>query len=248
MAFTGISSIGTNTIRGLIGQFTAKDSAIKAKGKTNYTVQSVGRRLLRFLRKCYEAEFAQEFLMQDLELLAGGYDRNKQWPTIFRIDVRANKLERVFAPGEFGVAFGGQMDWIQRIVFGTDNRNRVKMRGRVDDLLELYRQKIIERLQSDGHDVDVPGPDAFGEELRLFHEWDLDRLQANWEEFSEQNAIDSVDFFLHIMIRAQDVSAQLPTVGGDIHIAVVRKDGFYPVTKEVWKHAEHEVSIPEVGR
>jgi hypothetical protein len=248
VGFTGISSIGANTIRGLIAEFTERDPAIKAAGRTNYTVRSIAERLLRFLQARYEAEFKQEFLRQDLELLVGGYDRNKQWATIYRIYVRDDKLEREFAPGEFGVAFAGQMDWIQRIVFGTDNRNRVKLRKRVEDLLKLYRQKIVDCLQSGGCQVDVPEPAAFGEELQVFHGWDLDRLQANWAEFSEQNAIDCVDFLLDIMIRSQDVSAQLPTVGGNIHICVIRKDGFYPVTKEVWRHGEHEVPIPEVGR
>jgi hypothetical protein len=248
VAFTGITAIGANTIRGLIVEFTEKDPAIKAGGRTNYTVYRIAQRLLRLLRQYYEQEFPQEFLRQDLELLVGGYDRAKQYPVIIRVDVRNDKLERVFSPGAFGIAFSGQMDWIQRIVFGTDVRNQVKLHTRVEYLLRLYQQKIIEGLQSDGHQLDVPEPDAFGEELQLFHEWSLDGLRANWAEFSEQNAIDCVDFFLGIMIRAQDVSEQLPTVGGDVHIAVIRKDGFHPVTKEVWKHRDYEVPIPEVGR
>ena len=140
------------------------------------------------------------------------------------------------------------MDWIQRIVFGTDSRNRVKLRVRADELLGLYRQKLEEHLQSIGQQFELPNHSDFGDELQMFHgDWDLDGLDANWPEFSEQNAIDCVEFFLEIMIRAQDVSSQLPTVGGNTHIAVIRKDGFFPVTKEVWTHGEHEVSIPEVG-
>ena len=55
------------------------------------------------------------------------------------------------------------------------------------------------------------------------------------------DAINCVDFFLRIMIQAQDISSQLPTVGGDVHIAVIRKDGYHQVTKEVWQHQAHEV-------
>lgn len=246
VAFAGITSIGPDTIRGLIAEFADGDRAIKTK--ENYAVQTVARRLLAFLWAAYQAEYAEEYQREDLELLVGGYDRNKRWPVIVRIDVKANKLERTFGPGEFGIAFGGQKDWIQRIVFGTDTRNLVKLRLRTEDLLNLYREKVVEMLQSDGYNGEVPSPDAFGEELQLFHEWGIEGLGANWAEFSEQNAIDCVDFFLDIMIRAQDVSPQLPTVGGNIHIVVIRKDGYYPVTKEVWRHGEHEVPIPEVGR
>jgi 20S proteasome alpha/beta subunit len=247
VAFTGTTSVGSNTIRGLITDFTEADPGVKAAGTRNYAVHTIAQRLLDFLRKHYEAEVTDEFLPPELELLIGGYDRNRQWPVIYRADVRRNTLERVFDAGEFGVAFAGQMDWIQRIVFGTDTRNKVNLRRRTEKVLDLYRQKIVERLESDGHNVEVPTADTLGEELQLFHEWDLDGLEASWDEFSEQNAIDCVDFFLYIMIRAQDVSQQLPTVGGSVHIAVIRKDGFHPVTKEVWKHGDHEVQIPGVG-
>lgn len=50
------------------------------------------------------------------------------------------------------------------------------------------------------------------------------------------------------MIQAQDISSQLPTVGGDVHIAVIRRDGYYPVTKEVWHHQGYEVETLEDGQ
>ena len=248
VAFTGSSSIGDHTVRVLISEFTGQDQAVTADGTANYTVKSISGRLLSFLRKYYRVAFPQEFLKQDLELLVGGYDRNKQYPTIVRVDVRKENVEVECAPGEFGIAFGGQMDWIQRIVFGTDHRNRIKLQTRAEELLQRYRQKVLERLDSQEGGVDIADPSEFGEEFHLFHEWEMDQLQANWAEFTEQSAIDCVDFFLNIMIRAQDVSAQLPTVGGNVHIAVIRKDGFHPVTKEVWRHGDHEVVIPGVGQ
>ena len=45
----------------------------------------------------------------------------------------------------------------------------------------------------------------------MFTNWDIEGLDAKFEDFSEQNAIDCVDFFIEIMIRAQAVSSQLPT-------------------------------------
>jgi hypothetical protein len=213
----------------------------------DYSVERVTEALLASLRGPYEAAFPEEYLAQDLELLVGGYDPHAEWPVLCRLDVRANRAERVFQEGEFGIAFAGQMDWIQRIVFGTDNRNRVKLRQRSKHLIHRYRELALEQLAREGHAVPLPEVDSLGEELELFREWDLDGLEPDWAQFSEQNAIDCVDFFLTIMIKAQDVAPQLPTVGGPVHIAVVRRDGFHPVTKEVWRHNEHEVAIPEVG-
>jgi hypothetical protein len=247
--FTGTVSLGDHTIRGLVAEFVGRDPATKGRPPPNYTVNSVATRLLKFLRTYYVAAYPQEYLEQELELLVAGYDRNQRWPTVMRVDVRRDRILREFAPGEFGIAFGGQMDWIQRIVFGTDSRNMVSLAKRSNELLNLYRDRLAEKLARDGLSVDLPEPDSFGDELRLFHNWSLEGLQSNWPDFSEQNAIDCVSFFLRIMIKAQDVSAKLPTVGGDVHIAVIRKeDGYCPVTKEVWTHEGYEVPVPEVGR
>ncbi len=243
--FTGIVSIGPHTIRGLVSSFIAQDIPTR-QGNRNYSVKTVTERLLKHFRHYYTNEYKQSYLEQELELLVAGYDRDKQWPTILRVDVRRNKIDVEFPAGEFGIAFAGQMDWIQRIVFGTDTQNRVNLRSRVDELLELYRARLQAHVTANGYTGDLPKPGSFGTELALFQDWDLDSLDANWGNFSEQNAIDCISFFLGVMIQAQDVSAQLPTVGGNKHIAVIRKDGFYPVTKEVWTHEDHQVSIPEV--
>ena len=242
--FTGISSVGERTVRSIVSEFVNADSGVKRGGKANYTVKTLAERFLLLSRKYYEEAYEDAHFKPDLELLVAGYDRNVEFPTIVRVDVRQNSVSCQFAPGEFGVAFGGQMDWIQRIVFGTDTRNRVNLIARTRELLQQYRGALIEHLRPYGiNDLPPPRP-----EMALFEDWDLDGLEANWEEFSEQNAIDCVDFFLRIMIGSQDVSSRLPTVGGNVHIAVIRKDGFYPVTREVWTHEDHAVPIPEVGR
>ncbi len=206
----------------------------------------LAKKLLNLLGDYYDQAYDPSWPNRpDLELLVAGYDHKETFPTVVRINVRARELRNIYHPGQFGVAFGGQMDWIQRIAFGTDDANSSRLRERTRYLLSQYRQSLIERVRPHGL-TDLPAP---GPELDLFHgNWRLQGLQANWGEFSEQNAINCVDFFLQIMIGSQDVSSRLPTVGGDVHIAVIRKDGFHPVSKEVWRHGGHEVFIPEVGR
>jgi len=247
-AFTGAMAVGHRMVRSLISEFVENDEAI-SKGKKNYTVHTVAERLLAFLKAQFDAEYAQDILKPDLELLVAGYDRNGQTPSIFRVNIKNNTVEKAFASGSpYGVVFGGQTDWIQRIVFGTDTDNRVRLIERCSELLERYRQYVQAALESSGISFNVPGPETFGRQLWVFEGWQLNQLQSDWASFSEQNAIDCVNFFLTIMFRAQDISSQLPTVGPPVHIAVIRKDGYYPATKEVWTVGDHEVAIPEVGR
>ena len=246
--FTGMTSIGSHTIGKLISQF-KKDSTLfdEDAEPTNYTVRSVGVGLLEYLRQSYASTFPQPHSRPELELIVGGYDRLSHLPTLYRIDVREDNCDEIFSSDSpFGVAFGGQKDWIQRIVFGTDENNQIGLAQRAQELLIDYQQRISDAVANAGITFEVPGPDSWGDELKLFNNWSLQGLDANIADFSEQNAIDCVDFFIEIMIRAQAVSSQLPTVGGDINVAVIRKDGFRFVSRQEWRHGDHSIKIPGV--
>ena len=69
--------------------------------------------------------------------------------------------------------------------------------------------------------------------------WSFDGFHANWGDFSEQNAIDCVDFFIRIMREAQRFATAMPTVGGDIHIALVSKSGYKSISKEEYTLDTH---------
>lgn len=244
--FAGTTSIGNRTIGKLISDFRETDTVFDTESEpSNYAVRTVGNRLLQSLRQSYDSTFPQQHARPELELIIGGYDKLSHLPSLYRIDVRENTLVEIFSgDSPFGVAFGGQKDWIQRIVFGTDDNNQVRLAQRAHDLLVDYHEKVTDAVANAGFTFDVPHPSSWGDEFNLFKDWNLQGLDANIADFSEQNAIDCVDFFIEIMIRAQAVSSQLPTVGGDINIAVVRKDGFRFVSRQEWRHRDHSIKIP----
>ena len=246
--FSGITSIGDRTIGKMISAFKERELAsVPGTEQSNYTVRSVCDRLREFLRQYYASIYPQAYMQPELELIIGGYGKLGHLPSLYRIDVQEDTIDEVFSSeSPFGVAFGGQKDWIQRIVFGTDVENQVRLAERTHALLLDYHRLISDAVANAGIAFEVPGPDSWGDELGLFTDWDLQGLDADFAEFSEQNAIDCVDFFIEIMIRAQAVSSRLPTVGGDIHIAVVRKEGFQFVSREEWRHGDHSIKIPGV--
>ena len=246
--FTGITSIGKRTIGKLISEFRHANSDLRQDSEpSNYSVRSVATRLLDYLKQPYDSTFPEPHARPDLELIVGGYDNLSYLPSLYRIDVRKHSIEEIFpSDSPFGVAFGGQKDWIQRIVFGTDENNQVRLALRAHDLLNNYHQRISDAIADAGITFEVPSPDSWGDELNLFNDWNLEGLDADIADFSEQNAIDCVDFFIEIMIRAQTVSSQLPTVGGDINVAVIRKDGFRFVSRQEWRHRDHSIKIPGV--
>jgi len=85
---TGIASLGDRTIKSLINEFKSKEPAFNNKKKpTNYTVKSIGKKLLNFINKFYKEAYSEE-RMPHLEFMIGGYDKQKQVPSIMGSSLR----------------------------------------------------------------------------------------------------------------------------------------------------------------
>lgn len=234
----GLVSIGDRTIQSLIEEFKSQGPAFKTKPKPpNYTVRSIAKKMLDFILRDFECAYPDERIRPNLELILGGYDKRGQIPKIVRIKVSENKV--VDTVRKFGIVFGGQMKEIQRIVFGTDGENKRKIGSRHIDLLNKYRDKMKELLKQKDISIEIPDlSENDKKQLEIFSDgWDLDGLNTNWGDFSEQNAIECVDFFVDIMIKSQQFSEGMPSVGGQVHIALVTKtEGFRFVSREEYSH------------
>lgn len=240
---TGIVSIGERTIKSLISEFKSKEKAFSSKVRTtNYTVNSISKRLLTFINKNYLKIYGDKNIKPVLELMVGGYDKQKQIPSIYRIYVHENKTEEAIK--DFGIAFGGQMQEIQRIVFGTDVANKMKIVDRMINRLNLYHSLLEDFFKKNKIAVKIPKPIEFKKELNPSEDWDLDGFDANWGDFSEQNAIECVNFFVNIMIKSQQFSNSMPTVGGNVHIALITKEkGFRFISREEYEHEGYMTPI-----
>ena len=158
--FTGVSSLGNRPIRSIVSEFVdqLERDAVPA---SDYKVKALARQLLDLLGSYYDKVYEDSRLSRpDLELLVAGYDHDQTFPTVVRMNVQTRQLRHTYLPGQFGVSFGGQMDWIQRIVHGTDGANLSRLAERSWNLLEQYRQSLIEHVRPHGlADLPAPGPD-----------------------------------------------------------------------------------------
>ena len=242
---TGISSIGDRTIKSLIEEFKNKEPAFSKRSKRkNYTVKSVARKTLDFITTKFEKEYKDGKSKPELEFIFGGYDKSKPIPKIIRMKLPKKEIEETLKERKFGIVFGGQMKEIQRIVFGTDVWNELRIKYRHIELLRKYRNKMNDFLKKQNISVEIPVLSIKDiNELDMFSDgWDLDGFNANWGDFSEQNAIECVDFFVNIMIKSQQFSEGMPTVGGEVHIALITKqEGFRFISKEEYYHGSHFV-------
>ncbi len=242
---TGISSIGQRTIKSLINEFKSNNIFFFKKGGYR-KVKIISSQLLKFLWNKYCAQYPDPASTRPiLELIIGGYDFASPIPIIYRIKVNENKVEDTIP--DFGIVFGGQMDEIQRIVFGTNAENKVRIAQRNGEILEKYHKILLKYLKEKRIDIDLPAPIEFIKDLAIFEGgWDLFGFNANWGDFSEQNAIECVDFFINIMVKSQQFSSRMPTVGGEVHIGLITKeDGFRFVSREELSHAGHAIQLKE---
>ena len=246
---TGIASIKNRTIKSLIGEFKSKrrsDRRTRSSAR-DYTVRAVAEELLDFITMYYNEEYQAGKSKPYLELMIGGYNKNSPFPSIFKILVADWKIEDTFpADNPFGIAFGGQMQEIQRIVFGTDGSNKVKLLIRVGELFDKYRTILQEFLKERQVSIELPSFQDYKDDLYLFQNWDLDGFDADWGDFSEQNAIECVNFFVEIMAKSQQFSSRLPTVGGDIHIGLITKDkGFRFISRQEYVHEGYTTPVED---
>lgn len=239
---TGISSIGNRTIKSLVNEFKRTDVAFnKGKSPSNYTVKTLSNRLLKFIGEYYDKEHSEKMVKPSLELMVGGYDKQKPIPTIYRIYVHKKTVESPFNGG-FGIAFGGLTQEIERLVFGIDFINRIRLSLRVEELFDRYRDLLQDSLKKKGISEKLKRFTAFGNKLKLFKDWGFYEFVADWGDFSEQNAIECVNFFVEIMIKSQQFSSMLPMVGGDAHIGLITKeDGFRFISREEYEHEGYKI-------
>lgn len=241
--FAGIVSIGDRTIKNLIGEFKSTDPIFRSTAN-DYTLSSAGSRLLEFIWRYYSKEYPDAEDRPDLEFMLGGYDKQKRTPAVVRIYCNKNRIENTYY--DFGVFLGGQMEEIQRLVFGSDALNIINLTKRTDYLLRRYRELLAQQLKESKIEIRLKNPQDFDNELQLFHGWRLEGLDADWAAFSEQNAIDCVDFLVNIMIRSQRFSTRMPTVGGGVQVAVIKKEsGFTFISRREWRHGDHTVPVQE---
>ncbi len=233
--FTGIVSIGNRTVKSLLSDFTSTDKAFKS-GATNYTVKTIAERLLKSLRTHYQAEYSELIapFRPDLELILAGYDKSGPHPRIAKINLKKDKVDIQDPP--FWPVFGGQSREIERVVYGIDLESWVRLEERHFDILSRFAQETAKLHGKQG----IP---ELSKQHRLFtDEFRLPGIAASWGDFSEQNAIDCVGYFVRIMEGAQRFSARMPTVGGAIHVALVdRKNGFRFISRREYSHEDHRV-------
>lgn len=239
--FSGIAAVNDRSIRDLTESFVETQYDFL---NGEHSMEDVATRLRDHFAVEYKAEYGgpgASFPSPTLDLLVSGYShdqiKGEVWEVFFG---RANKegdVIQMTGPGVYEVVFGGQYDVAQRVVNGMDNRTRANFKQRIINIGDLYRDKLIQHLKDHGMSVDLPVISDFAADIGVDDMTWVAGTDLDLANFSEQAAIDFVDFLIDLMIKSQQFSARLQTVGGRIHVALITKRyGFRWLSKEEYTH------------
>ncbi|MCY4351698.1 MAG: hypothetical protein OXC45_01165 [Gemmatimonadetes bacterium] len=240
---SGIISIGNTTLKSIIQNFAQNFTA-----DDSYTIPCITQQLVDEIQVYYKEEYPDNVPQPEIELLIGGWESNDSPPKIYRVEFPSGDI-KLELDGHYGISFGGQFREIARLVHGTDVFN---MRL-IEDRYKLLLSRFVNELQEANLDQDIilPDLDNFSEKFHIFglenpddtsnkQPWRLDGFNADFGDFSTQNAINCVYWLVELMVRVQEFGDSMPTVGGDIHVAMIdRKDGFRFISEEAYKLQGH---------
>jgi hypothetical protein len=127
--------------------------------------------------------------------------------------------------GQFNVIFGGQYDVISRVVNGVDVPSYWSLRQRAAEALGRYHDELLAQVQAINANIAIPKPNFYDQKYNLFgdDQGGVTRIFSDVGSLSEQAGIDFVYFLVDVMIKAQEFSSSIATVGGKIHVALLTK-------------------------
>lgn len=252
LLFAGISRIGETTVKNLSETF--KTGPVLRNRKSNYTMAWLAEKLRDHILALYQSEIPNDWQRPMMEVILSGYSAKHREPEVWRLLFSYNRVNGSFgcdltnpvARKQFNVIFGGQYDVIQRIVHGLDVASFFSLRQRFMGVLDTCWQNAVDQVAALAPGIVLTKPDfatapefdAFGSDTG-----GVTKIYSDAGSLSEQAGIDFVYFLVSVMIKAQEFSNTIPTVGGNIHIAILSKgEKFRWVSKETFRFENEHIA------
>lgn len=251
----GVAKLNEKTMSVLANEFRAK---LKIRTKKLTAVDTIAKSFLKFVRKEYDEHYKDESILEILrdgpQFLIGGYGRTDSFPSLYRVIVAQNHIGCYFPCGQFGMAWNGQSESVERIIRGYDGTLKELIETSVDRIFEEHRTQMSEAtlriLSAVLTKLKVELPDdvdtTLPTKVRTQLPWDDVKVAVDYGNMSSQNAVDFVAWLVMIQSGQNKFAVGLPTVGGRTHIGVVTKaDGFRMIGEPQLAHVhtgfEHDL-------
>lgn len=207
-------------------------------------IQDISAAFLQFVREQFLAHYQDSLLPEDYwsgpNFLVGGYGASDELPSVYRLDIKANRVYEHFREGDFGVTWDGQADSVERLIRGYDSTLKEAIENHLKLMIDENYQHMTDAMAKILEDVlaqlDTDLPSAVNTVLPLKLDvvlpWDDMETEFDYGNLPLQSAIDFVAFLVNLQSGMSRFAPGVATVGGRTHIAVVTKGGGFRMLNE----------------
>lgn len=230
---SGLAKLNDRPIADYGREFIA-DSA----GKNLSSSTEISEEFLNFMRRKYEEHYKDSKLPESLRegpvFLCGGYGAAEDFPSIYRIVVQQNVVFKQPPDSHTGLAWSGQSDAVERFIRGYDSALRAELEERIGAEFRRYSEQtashfadfVNELLRKTGQNLpegmkpEPPPPPS------VAFDWQRYATGIDFANIPLQDAVNFVSFLVMLQAGKSRFARGIATVGGRIHLGVVKKDGF----------------------
>jgi len=203
---------------------------------------------LKFMTKSYEVHYRASTLPPQFregpEFLVGGFGRDDEFPSLYRVSVQDNKVQEEFTQGHSGVAWNGQSDAVERFIRGFDGNLRSEVEQAISSELKKHSDNVKQYVADTVNNIlDTLGqklPDGTSFQIpelaSIPIEWQRYRVGLDYSNLPLQEAVNFVSFLVNLQAGKGRFARGVATVGGRTHIGVVTKEGFKPLNEPELAH------------
>jgi len=192
----GQAAIGLRTANSFVPEF--EEGLPRGRLK----IEDFAKRLSDFFMKQWQAGMPADYAGPSMTFVVGGFNEGEPYGRVYLIEIpnSLSPTEQHGKPGEFGITWGGQREFVDRLLRGYDPR----LPELVKNALHLEPAQMSEVMNA------------------------LQPLQMSTpvQMLALQDCVNLAIFFIHTTIEAQELSVGVRGVGGEIDVATVtRRDG-----------------------
>lgn len=172
-----------------------------------------------------------------VSFLVGGFGRDEDYGKVFSVDVAENKLSEVFPDDHHsGVTWGGQSNFVERLMRGADSRLEQLVSRNIIEALSAQRTNIVESIIGGLMSAGIEIPDGvnfkFKEVIPPSDPWEKFWAQIDYPNLPVQYAVDLASLLVNIQSGMQHFGSGIATVGGRTHIGVLQRNASFKKLKE----------------
>ncbi|WP_040184284.1 hypothetical protein [Pseudomonas aeruginosa] len=236
---------GMATLNGVtIAGFAKKFSRLCASENRRYrTVEQVAKDFMAAVRQEWEKQVnyqncpeEQKPYMPDVQFIVGGYGADDETSKVYKIFVKDLTIEEQFLwQTRSGACFGGQSDFVERLLVGVDGRIVESVSGVINREIESRTrqaaQSVVDQLLAAG--VNIPEGFTFEAPQREMNLpwWDC-VADIDFGNLPTQYAVELAELLVNLQSGMQRFANGVATVGGRTHIGVLKRGEKFAMLNE----------------